>query len=98
MLQDLLLQIPQLGGRFEPNLVEQVAPEVPIYRQCVGVPAAEIQGGHQLSVRAFPQRMCANERLQLGDELVMSTECEHGISASLHRHSAQPVQARHIRP
>jgi len=42
-----------------------------------------VQGQHQLTAETLSERVPADERLELGDELVVPAECEVGVDAIL---------------
>ena len=51
--------------------------------ECLGVPAAPVESQHELAAEALPERMAADERVELGDELRVAPEDQLRIDALL---------------
>ncbi len=83
LLEDRPLEPAQLLTGLEPELlVEQPAAGL-IDGERVRLAPAPVEGDHQLAAEALPQRMPADEPLQLRDELGVPAELEIGVDALL---------------
>ncbi len=58
----------------------------------LGVPAAAVQGEHQLPAQSLPKRVAAYEPVELGDELRVASECQLGLDALLEAREALLLQ------
>jgi hypothetical protein len=60
--------------------------------------AAAVESEHQLRPSAFPQRVLSDERLQLGDDLRVSTELEVGVDPLLESGGAPALELSPLGP
>ena len=58
----------------------------------VGLAARAVERKHQLAAEPFPKRVCAQERLRLGDDLPVMLERQLGVEQLLDRGEAQLLQ------
>ena len=61
--------------------------------QRVRLPPAAVEREHQLSAQALAERVRGDERLELGDELVVAAERQVAVDALLERAQAQLLEA-----
>ncbi len=62
-----------------------------VHLERLRLPPRPVEGEHQLSAKVLPQRVLANERLELGHELRVAPQCEVSVDALLE--SGQPLLA-----
>ena len=67
--ENCLLQPAQFGGRVQAEVLGKRLADPVIYGQRVSLPAAPVQGQHQLTVRPLAQRLLRNDGLQFGDHV-----------------------------
>ena len=72
--------------RLDAELVHQGSASALIGIERLCLPAAAVEGEHQLRPQAFAERMLADKRLEIGGNLVISSEPEIGVESLLHRH------------
>ena len=63
----MFVEVAQLRRRLESDLLQQIPAEISIDRQRIGVPAAEVQGQHQLGTRSLMKWVLADNPLQFGN-------------------------------
>jgi hypothetical protein len=76
-------QDPKRRARIEPELLGKRTPQPRVHRQRVGLPAAAIQGEHQLPVERFAERVLLHERLQIGRHRRVLTEAQPYLDKGL---------------
>ena len=83
LLQHPPLELLEPRRRIDPELVVERSAESLERLQRFGVPAAAVERQHQLASRPLAERMAADERLELGDELRLAPEGQLGVDALL---------------
>ncbi len=96
-LQNRLLEVAELGARFEPQLVAHEAAEHAERCEGVGLPTRAVEGEHELSAEAFVKRMEPYERLELADCVGLASQGDHGLEASLERLQAKTFESCDLR-
>lgn len=96
--QDRPLEVPECRTRLEAELADEDTARVAVRGERVGRPAGPVQGQHQLSARAFPQRFGLDQRLELGDQLGVAPQRQLGLHQLLTRRHAELLQPRRLRP
>ena len=89
MREDRLLRALELGPRLQAELRDERPSRVRIYIERLGLPPRAIEREHELRTEALSQRLLANERLQLRDDLRMPPAREIRIDARTER--VQPL-------
>ena len=85
VLQDGLLQPPQLRPRLEADLLVEHPPRRGVGLERLGLPPRPVQRDHELRVEALAQRVAPHERPQLRHQRVVAPEREVGVDAQLER-------------
>src|SRR5690348_16983595 len=65
MAQDRLLELAQCRRRFQSQFFGEDASELAIDLKSLGLPAAAIEGEHELATKALPERMVGHHPTQL---------------------------------
>ena len=73
------LELLERGARLDPELIDEGSAGLPVRLQRLGVPPGPVQRAHQHRARALTQRMLANERLDLADDVGMPAAPEIGF-------------------
>ena len=81
--EDGRVQPAQLRPRVDAELLDQDRPGPLVGQQRIGLPARAVQRQHQLGPQPLPQRMVADQPLQLGHQLPMPTHPQVGLEAIL---------------
>ena len=97
MAQDRRLQRPQLRRGLDREAVDEREARVAVLRQRLGLPALAVQGEHPLRAQALPQRVLADERLQLAGQPGVAAAREVGVDALAQAGEAEVVEARGLR-
>ena len=92
MVQDRPLQRMQLLARVEAELVAQDSPRVAIHVERVGLPAGSVERDHQVAAQALAERMRANKRFELRDEVAMVAERELEVNPPLDAREAKLLE------
>ena len=77
--KDLRLEPLELGAGLDPELVDEAGACVLVHLEGLGLPARAIQREHQLSPEGLAQRVLADERLQLADDVAVRPELEISV-------------------
>ena len=83
LLENALVQRPQRLARLDPELVDEHAAPGGERVERLGLASRAVQGEHQLAAKTLTQGMLRDERLQLGDDLVVATEREPRVEVIL---------------
>ncbi len=98
MSQDRLLEPLQGLAGLDSELVDQVVPGLLVGVERVRLAVGAVEGEHLLGAQAFPERMLANEHLQLAEHLLVTTPGEIAIDP-VHEHvQSQLVELHHLVP
>ena len=97
MLEDRLLELPQLRARLEAELVGEQLPAAAVGVERVGLPSRPVEGEHQLRAPPLSERVFSDERLELGHELCVPAELELGVDPLLERRGTLLLQLRALR-
>ena len=95
--QDRLFELLQGAPGLESELVEELAPSVPVGLQRVGLPAGSVQREHQLAAQALAQRMLAHQRLELAHQPGMLARGQIRVDPVLERGQTGFLQPRDLR-
>ena len=74
---------------FEPELVGERSPGVGVGGQCLRLPPGTVERDHELAAEPFPDRVLADERLELGHDRFVTAEREVRLDPLLQRLQAQ---------
>jgi hypothetical protein len=96
--QDGLLQLPQAGTRFEPQLVVQHPPPCAIGLQRVRLPSAAVEREHQLGPQPLPHRVPPHLQVELGYQRRVPAQREVCVDAVLDGAQPQLVQPGGLGP
>src|SRR6266540_3298331 len=83
--EDCLLQALQPDARLDAELVDQGLPGGAVGGQRLGLPAAAVQGEHELAVQVLAQRVLAHQRLQLTDQHPLREHLHGQLMLALYR-------------
>ena len=101
LFEDPLVESRELGRRVDAELVGQDLPRALIGAQRLGLPSVAVEGRHQQSPEAFPERAVGEQRLELPDRPRLGSAGEESLDPVLLRLEPQFVEARglgHQRP
>ena len=93
VLEDRALEPVELLARLDAELVDQQPPPVAVDLQRLRLPPRAVEGEHELSAQALAQRVFTDERLELGDDVLVSCQREIGFDALLETHEPALLQA-----
>ena len=82
----------QLRARVDPELVHERRARGGVGVERLGLPAGAVEREHQLPAQSLPQRMLADERLELADELGVAATLEIGVEPRLERDEPELLQ------
>ena len=85
------------GRRLDPELAVEPLPCRAIHLERVGLPPGSVEGSHERADETLVQRMRADERLQLGDELGVAAERKVGLDSPLQRREAGGLEPLSLR-
>ena len=77
------LELAKLRAGIDAELVDEGLPRRAVRRKRVRLPPRAVERKHELGPWALAERLCADERLELRDELAMTTQGEVGVDALL---------------
>jgi hypothetical protein len=83
--------------RLDAELLDQDTARLVVGVQRLSLPRRAIEGEHELPAQALPERMLRDERLQLTDQVGVSTELEVRGNSFLERNGAQLFQPANLR-
>jgi hypothetical protein len=83
LAQHPLVDVLELSGGIDPELVGQQAPRTLERGESVGLAARSVQREDELAPQALPQRVRARRRLELGDDLCVLAKVEPGADPLL---------------
>ncbi len=92
MAQDGLLELIERRPWLDAELLDKRAARCLERLERIGLPAAAVEGQHELDAQTLPQRMLRDQRLELRDEVAVAAEREVGIDSLLERQEAKLVQ------
>ena len=92
VLEDLPLQGLQLGARLDPELVHEPAPRRAVGLERVGLAAAAVERDEQLALEPLPERVRGDQRLELGQDVLVAAEREVGLDPILERGEPQVLE------
>ena len=94
LLKDLPLELAQRGGRLDPELVGELAPEDLVAGERFGVPAGAVKGEHVLGAKALAQWVLAGQRFQFAHDGVVAAEREVSLEPRFERGNAELLKPR----
>ncbi len=77
---------------FDSQLLVELAAQVAVGRECVGLPSAAVEREHQQRPEAFAERLGLDQGLQFGHQFGVLAEGEVGVQAGLQHRQALLVQ------
>ena len=84
--------LPYADADALPVAVDERPARPPVGLEGLRLPSVSVERQHQLTAQTLTQRMPADKRLELRNELPVATEFEIGVDALLERHQAELVQ------
>ena len=75
----------QRPARLDPELVDEVPTSITVRRQRLRLPIRAVQGEHELAPDSLAERVILYERLELPDEVRMTSEREVSLDSLLER-------------
>ncbi len=85
-------------ARFEPQFRDELRAHPAVDVQRVRLPAAAVQGQHQLPARTFPQRLGLHHRLQLGEYLAVAAGLQLEVEVVVHHVEPGVLHGVQLRP
>ena len=79
-VQDLVLQVPELGSWLDAQLGRKYLPAFLVASKCRCLPARAVERQHELATEPFAERVLRNEGGQLDGQLRMPAGRQRGIS------------------
>ena len=92
LVQDRVMERLQLRSRVDPELVHESRTRRGVGIERLGLPPGAVEREHQLPAQSFPQRLLADERLELADELGVAATFEIGVETRLDRDKPELLQ------
>jgi hypothetical protein len=96
LAQDRLLELAQLFAGLDPELLDELAPDVAVGLERLGLPPRSVERQHQSASDPLAQGMLEGEGLELADDLPVPSQGELGIDPLLHGGEAKVLQARDV--
>jgi hypothetical protein len=96
LVQNRELELAQLSPRLDPELIHEPCAEVGVGGERVDVAARAVEGEHLLAAQALPERLCADKRVKLADQLDVSAGGELLLHVLLEAGEPQFLQARRV--
>lgn len=94
LAQDGRVQIAERLTRLDPELVDEERARLAVGRQGVRLPSRSVKREHELGARPLTERLPADESLDLGNSLPVTSQREDRIEAILQRCQAELLEAR----
>ena len=95
MLEDPLLELPELRSRLQAKLRREPALGVSVRTERLGLPPGSIEGQHELAQEPLAEGMFANQGLELANQLRAASHRELGVDPVLQ--GAQPALLESLR-
>ena len=83
MVENRALELPERERRLDPERLHERAPRIAIRRECVRLPSRAVEGEHQLGTEALPERVLADQQLELAEELGTRAKSEISLDPLL---------------
>ena len=96
--EDLLLEAAQLGPGLDPDLLAERPVGLAVGLQRLGLAPGAIEGEHALGVEALAQGLLRDQRLELGEHLVVAPGGELGVDRQLQRLQMKFLEPAGSRP
>ena len=97
MAKDRLLELVQGRARLDAELLDEQPPRLAIDLERLGLATRAVERLHERRSQPLAERMLADERLDLTDELCEATEREVGFDPPLERRQAELFEAKNLR-
>ena len=97
LTEDRAVQGLELRPWFDPELLDECPARIVIGRERLGLAAAPVEREHQLTPEPLAQRLRADERLELRDELGVRPKLEIGGNPLLEHAQAQVLEPLDLR-
>ena len=81
--EDRALELLERATRLDPELIHEHLSRVLVHAQRVGLATRAVEGEHELSASALPEWLLGHERLELADEIRVSTQREASLDRFL---------------
>lgn len=94
LTQHAALQLLELGGRLDPELVVEETAEVLVARERLCVPSGAVESDHLLATETLAQGVTRDEGLEVADRVDLATEGQVCLDPALERGEAQLLEAR----
>jgi hypothetical protein len=92
LVENPALELPQRQRRLDPERLHERAPRIAVRLQRICLPPRAVQREHQLGTQPLPQRVLADEQLELADQLGAPAEREIALDPLLQRLQPKPVE------
>ena len=96
LAEDRGLELAELGAGVDAELLDERLARGAVGGERVGLAARAVEREHELRARALAQGLRGDERLELGDELGMTSEREISLDPLLERDGAQLLEPRDL--
>ena len=97
MAKDRLLELLQGRARLDAELLDEQPPRLAIDLERLDLATRAVERPHERRSQPFAERMLADERLDLADQLCEATEREVGFDPPLERRQAELFEAESLR-
>jgi len=92
LAQDRRLELAQLGRRLDAQAVDERLVGQPVGLEGVGLASGAVEGQHLLAAQPFAERMLADERVELADDVCVPAAGEVGVDAVAEAGKAQVLE------
>ena len=86
------MQVPELGSRFDADLLDERGARLTVGLQRLGLPSRAVEHEHPLRVEPLAQRLLRREHVELADDLAMPSRRYVALDRQLERRQAQLLQ------
>ena len=97
LAEDRGLELAELRAGIDAELLDEGLACSAVGSERIRLAAGAVEREHELRARALAQRLGLDERLELGDELGVTAQCEVGVDALLDDDGSQLLEARDLR-
>ena len=97
MAEDLRLELPELGAGLDPELLDEARAGVLVRLESLCLASRALEREHQLAPERLAQRMLADERLELADDVAVPSQLEIRVDPLADGDEPQLVEATDLR-